>query len=133
MLGQFRPPQLNKRGLTDKQQLQHPSFQSTLSTSLQLIDRDPGVGREPLDHGEEELEAARPVRQQRHEQRQLEHGGHVHVVDLRPLKESGEKALVVVARGRALTCSSLMATHELEGKPWWTVRGRSGQDRARRP
>ena len=96
-----------------------PSFQTTLSlsTSLQLIDRDPGVGREPLDHGEEELEAARPVRQQRHEQRQLEHGGHVHVVDLRPLKESGKKVLVVVARGRALTCSSLMATHELEGKP----------------
>ena len=92
-------------------------IQTTLSTSLQLIDRDPGVGREPLDHGEEELEAARPVRQQRHEQRQLEHGGHVHVVDLRPLKE--RVALVVVARGRALTCSSLMATHELEGKPWW--------------
>ena len=92
-------------------------FKSTLSlsTSLQLIDRDPGVGREPLDHGEQELEAARPVRQQRHEQRQLEHGGHVHVVDLRPLKE--RIASVVVARGRALTCSSLMATHELEGKP----------------
>ena len=106
--GIIQSPQLNKQ--------QHPSFQSTLSTSLQLIDRDPGVGREPLDRGEEELEAARPVRQQRHEQRQLEHGGHVHVVDLRPLKERGDRALVV-ARGRALTCSSLMATHELEGTP----------------
>ena len=105
----IQSPQLSK-------QQWHPSFQTTLSTSLQLIDRDPGVGREPLDHGEEELEAARPVRQQRHEQRQLEHGGHVHVVDLRPLKERGDRALVV-ARGRALTCSSLMATQELEGKP----------------
>ena len=115
----YKTTQLNKRGLTEKEQLpsNQLSLSLSLSTSLQLINRDPGVGRKPLEHGEEELEAARPVRQQPHEQRQLEHGGHVHVVDLRPLKESGEKALVVVARGRALTCSSLMATHELEGKP----------------
>ena len=33
------------------------------------------------------LDAARPVRQQRHEQDELEHGGDVDVVDLGPLKE----------------------------------------------
>ena len=40
------------------------------------------------------------MRQQRHEQDELEHGRHVDVVDLRPLKERGGTTSAIV-RGRA--------------------------------
>lgn len=39
---------------------------------LQLVDRHPRVGGEPLEHGHEELEAARPVPDEQHHADQVE-------------------------------------------------------------
>ena len=40
---------------------------------LQLVDRDPAVGREALQHGHQELEAAGPVADQEHHANQVEY------------------------------------------------------------
>ena len=39
---------------------------------LELLDGDPGVRREALQHGHQELEAARPVHDQQHHAQQVE-------------------------------------------------------------
>ena len=67
------------------------------------------------------------MRQQRHEQRQLEHGGHVHVVDLRPLKERGSG--FSGRRQGARAHLQLVDGHpRVGGEALVVVRGRWGQD-----
>lgn len=55
-----------------------------MKTDLQLVDGDPRVGRESLEHGHEELEAAGPVTDEQHHADQIEdpHENARHVQEL---------------------------------------------------
>ena len=80
---------------------------------LKLINGNPGIRREAIEHGYQKLDTTRPMRHQRHNADQIENVGK-YVGKIRKLKRNAKYFGGVLDFS---TCSSLMATQELLGNP----------------